>query len=132
MALTNVLRARVILDLVKDGVVATESNYSGAAVDKASAADAGKYGSAFWRCYLGTFPDGVHSASGTTPRITPTGQDERDATNEEIANHYLNMLRRHHKAVLETVRAPAAAETARATEIATVATEITTDLGSDT
>lgn len=101
-------RARVIMDLVKDGEVSDLANYS--AVEKVPGPIALKYAQAFW------------DASGFT---NPGGSNP---TNEQLATNYINRLRDYHKQVLAAARVPAAGETARETEAATVAAEGTTDL----
>lgn len=44
MALTNVLRLRAVFDLLEDGEVTTQANYTGGKIDLISAALAVKYG----------------------------------------------------------------------------------------
>ena len=101
--LTPVQRARVVMDLIKDGDVTTPANYAG--VDLLGAAESIKYANAFC-VYFGGPVDG---------------------TNDEKARFYINQLRSYHRQIyLHTVVTPAAA-TAASTAEATV----TTDLGTE-
>ena len=112
-AITNVNRARIILDLLKDGTVANEVPYG--SLDLASAPVADKYGTAFWNVY--------------GPEVDGMGQPIQSPTNAQVAAFFLKQLGKHCKAVLEQSRVPGAAAAAAVTEKATVATETTADLG---
>lgn len=104
-------RARIIMDLVKDGEVSDLANYS--AVEKAASPLALKYAQAFWDA-----PGFSH-------------EKEVNPTNDQLATNYINRLRDYHKQVLAAARVPAAGETARRAETATVVAEGTTDLNDD-
>ncbi len=114
MALTNVQRARIIMDLVKDGNVGNEANY-GAGVDKIAVPTAGKYADAFIDVF--------------GPVRDSNGEEVVSPTAEQKALFYINRLRAHHRDVLLSARVPAAAETARTTEQGTVNTEVDTEVG---
>lgn len=101
-------RARVIMDLVKDGEVVNLLHYID--VEKVSGSIALKYAQAFWDA-----PGFVHPDVGSP-------------TNEQLATNYINRLRDYHKQILAAARVPAAGNTARETEAAVVAAEGTTDL----
>ena len=109
--ISKIDRAQVIMDLVKDGEVTDLGDYS--AVEKVSCAIALKYPQSFW------------DAPGFTHADTST------PTNEQLATNYINRLRDFHKQILAAARVPAAGDTARETEAATVAAEGTTDLNDD-
>mgnify|MGYP001574122804 CR=1 FL=1 len=112
-AITNVNRARIIMDLLKDGTVANETPY--ASLDLATAPVADKYATAFWNVF-GPDKDGMRN-----PILNPT--------NNQLAVFFLKRLGVHCKAVLEASRVPQAGTAAAATEKTTVDTETTSDLG---
>ena len=68
MALSNVVRVRIILYLLKTGDVTTEANY-GAGIDKVPIAIASRYGDDFLKESGATFFDG---ATPPQPRV-PVG-----------------------------------------------------------
>lgn len=112
MALGRIVRARIILDLLKDGDVATEANYDAALLDYATAPLAIKYGDAVLEAYYGYDEAQVAAAS-----------------NAEKATAVINMLRRHLRDALRQSRAPEAARAAADAETAVVNTEVDTELG---
>lgn len=77
MALSKVVRARVLMDLLKDGDVSTEANYASDKIDYVDGPTALKYVNAFVSYFGG-----------------PTGSG---VTNEDIAAFYINQLRRYHR-----------------------------------
>ena len=111
---TNVNRARLIMDMIQDGTVASLANYAN--VELIDAPTALKYAQAFWNAY--PHPQ-LFEANGTTPR---------NPTNEELALNYINRMRVYHGEVLRSVRTQAAADSARIAEEIVVASELTTDL----
>lgn len=113
-AISDLNRARIILDLLKDGIVANETPYG--SLELASAPIASKYADAFWLVY-----DGQNTFNPGTPVPTPT--------NAQKATFWLRQIGKHCKEVLKTARVPAVAATAATTEAAAVDAETTTDLG---
>lgn len=113
-AITDLNRARIILDLLKDGNVANETPYG--SLDLAGAPIATKYADAFWSVY-----DGQNTFTPGTPVTSPT--------NAQKATFWLRRIGIHCKEVLATSRVPTVAATAAATETTTVNTETTADLG---
>lgn len=109
-------RARILMDLTKDGEVAALADYAN--VEQATAALALKYAQAFWDA-----PGFIH------PVLVDENEDPRDPTNNELATNYVNRLKQYHKDILAAKRVTDAANTARVAEAATVAAEGTTDLG---
>ena len=77
MSLDAITRARIVMDLLKDGDVANESNYVDSKVDYIGATMATRYVDAFCRYFGG-----------------PTNGD-----NEAKAAFYLERLREHHKSI---------------------------------
>lgn len=116
MALTPVVRARVIMDLVKDGVVLNERPYGN--VDLAAAPVAIKYAQAFYDAY----GPQLFEVDGVTPR---------DPTNAELARNYLKVLRKFHRDILRASRVGSAGDTARSVEAVIVETEADADLGTE-
>jgi len=108
-------RARIIMDLVKDGEVANLADYAN--VEKASGGLALKYAQAFW------------DAPGF-PQLS-TVVDPENPTNAELATHYINRVRESHKETSAAARVSTAGETAREAEAAAVAAEGTSDFGND-
>ena len=114
MALTSVNRARIILDLLKDGIVTTEANY-GAGIDKAPALVASKYVDAFLIESQAKFLD----ANG----------DPRAPTNEELADVFLRRMRQYVTGTYVHIKQQASAETARQAAIAAAETETLAEIG---
>ena len=114
MALSRVDRARIIIDLLKDGVVTTEANYNSSLIDYATPALSLKYADAVMEAYGGYSEAQVAAAS-----------------NPEKATVFLNELRTHLRDALRIARAPQAAETARLAEEVTVQSEVDTELGTE-
>ena len=113
--LTNVQRARIMMDLVQDGDVATPAAY--ADVDLAGVAVATKYANAV----AAFFPDG------------PVG-----GTENAKAAFYLKHVRKWHREILLATRVPtdtsaeeAALAAAKAAAEAAAAAEVDDDLGPD-
>ncbi len=115
MALSDIDRARVIMDLVKDGNVANETPYNN--VDKIDAPTGLKYVDAFVDVF--------------GPIRDNEGNEVETPTNAQKARFYLNRLKQHHRDVLMTARVPAAATAARETEQSTVATELNNEIGTN-
>lgn len=109
-------RARILMDLTKDGEVTSLGDYAN--VEKATAVLAIKYAQAFWDA-----PGFSH------PVLVDENGDPRDPTNDELARNYINRLRQHHIDLRASVEVPAARTTAGVAKAATVAAEGTTDLG---
>ena len=101
-------RARIILDLIKDGEVANLADYSG--VEKAIPALVLKYARASW------------NASGYAH------PDISNPTNEQLVTNYINRLRDYHTNLLAAARVSPVVETARSTESARVRAEAKQDL----
>lgn len=105
--LSKVVRARVLMDLLKDGTVTTEANYASDKVDYVDAPTALKYVNAFVSYYGG-----------------PTGSG---VTNEDIATFYINKLREYHRDIFVHEK--------ERDEVPTITTEgneeVETDLGSN-
>lgn len=104
-------RTRYIMDLIKDGEVASLADY--AAVEKVPGAVALKYAQAAWDAPGFLHPDVINPS------------------NNQLATNYINRLRDYHKQILAAARVPAAGKSAREAEAATVAAEGTTDLSED-
>ena len=113
MTLNVVDRARIIMDLVQDGDVATEANYASPDLDFVDGPTALKYAQAFWDVGAGV------------------AVDPENPTNDELATNYMNAQREFHRSRLAASRAPALANQARVDEIAVVDGEVETDLGTD-
>ena len=109
MALTSVNRARIILDLLKDGIVTTEANY-GAGIDKAPALVASKY---------------VESQA----KFLDANGDPRAPTNEELADVFLRRMRQYVTGTYVHIKQQASAETARQAAIAAAETETLAEIG---
>lgn len=120
MALSTLDRARIILDLVKDGEVATEAAYAN--VDKIGAAAGNKWAEAFYDAY-GPIMGIDEETGGQVPLAF------EDLTNAEKGAFYMNQLRLWHQNVLLGVRLGSARETAANTERATVLAEVASELG---
>jgi len=118
MAISKVVRARVIMDLVKDGVVGNETPYGDGSVDLAAAPVAIKYAQAFYDAY----GPQLFEVDGVTPR---------DPTNAELARNYLKVLRKFHRDILRASRVGSAGDTARSVEAVIVETEADADLGTE-
>jgi hypothetical protein len=114
MALTNVTRARVIMDLIKDGDVTNETPYDDGTVDLLDGYTSLKYAQAFWDSYY-------------TPE-DPENPIE-SPTNAQLAAFMVQQLRKYFRAVLRSVRASAAATAAREAELDIVDTEVDSELG---
>ncbi len=115
--ISKVDRARVIMDLVKDGEVASLADYAN--VEKVSGPIALARAQDFWDA-----PGFIH------PTLVDGNGDPRDPTNEELAINYINRLRVYHNDVRAAVRVSAAKKTAGQAEAVTVAAEGVTELGS--
>jgi hypothetical protein len=109
-------RARVLLDLVRDGEVTDLSAY--ATVEKAESALVLKYAQAMW-----------DAPGWTVPNLVDDNGDPRDPTNDELTANYISRLKAYHKDVLAATRVGVVGTEARDTEAAIVAAEGTTDLG---
>lgn len=106
--LSKIDRARIILDLIKDGDVVSLADYSD--VEQATPALALKYARAAW------------DAKGFRhPAI-------ENPTNEELATNYLNRIRDYNITLLAASRVTTVGNTARDVEAGIVAAEGTTDL----
>ena len=115
MALSTLDRARIVLDLVRDGDVANEAAYAN--VDKIGAASGNKWAEAFYDAY--------------GPLIDEAGAPLvfADLTAMQKGSFYLNQLRIFHQNVLLGVRLQSARETAADAERATVLAEVASELG---
>lgn len=113
-AITDTNRARIILDLLKDGTVANETPYG--SVDLASAPISQKYADAFWSVY-----DGQNTFTPGTPVTSPT--------NAQKATFFLRCIGIHCKNVLKAFRVPPVGQAAATTETTTVDAEALSDLG---
>ena len=104
-------RARIIMDLVKDGEVANLADYAN--VEKLAGPVALKYARAFWDA-----PGFAHP-------------DVENPTNEQLAAHFINRMRQYAINLEAAVRVPNAVSAAQTSEAATVAAEGSTELGDD-
>lgn len=109
MALSNIQRARIVLDLLKDGEVANQAAYG--SVDLAPAATALKYAAAIY----------PRAAGPLAPGAVPT--------NDQLAAALLKALRLALRDAALQSRVPAAAETAANNEQSTVLSETQLELG---
>jgi hypothetical protein len=109
-------RARILMDLIKDGTVADSVPYD--SVDKMAAAKAIEIAQNFWDQY----GQQVYEIDGTTPR---------NPKNAELATFFVNTLRDFCRGTRKANRVKAAAATAHAAEAATVDGENDTDFGKE-
>lgn len=108
MALTQVQRVRIMLDLLKDGSVTTEANYSSPTLDYLDIPTALKYAEALITSYHS--PGDVSGMSG-----------------EEKSRRVLNILRRIFREALTSTRGVAASSAEKVTASSEVDTEIGTE-----
>lgn len=107
MALTKIQRVRIIMDLIKDGDVTTESNYDNPALDYASAALATKYADALIE--------------------THQGQDPSSMDNAEKSRRVLNILKKMFRVSLVNTRGDDAGQTERGVAGGEADTEVGTE-----
>uniref|UniRef100_A0A6M3JXI9 Uncharacterized protein n=1 Tax=viral metagenome TaxID=1070528 RepID=A0A6M3JXI9_9ZZZZ len=103
--ITNVVRVRIITDLLKDGAVSTPANYTGDKVDYIAPAIGSRYIEAVVAYYGGPV----------------------DGTNEEKAAFYLNQLRAWHRMIYRHQQE----RLAGATAASDADTQVNTDLGAE-
>jgi len=103
--ITNVVRVRIITDLLKDGAVSTPANYTGDKVDYIAPEVGVRYIEAVVAYYGGPV----------------------DGTNEEKAAFYLNQLRDWHRMIYRHQQELAAGRSAAND----AATQVNTDLGAE-
>ncbi len=103
--LSHVVRARIIMDLIKDGNVTTPANYAADKVDYASVQVAAKWADLVWQYHHG----------------------DQEADNKTKARFYLNELRKWHRSFLKHEKE----KTANTTVETETDTELETDLGTE-
>ena len=114
--ITAANRARILMDLTKDGEVTDLANYAN--VEMLAGVTALEIANDFWEQY----GQQLYEEDGTTPR---------DPTNEELATHYINRIRQFHKETRAANRLKKNGVEARDAERILVDAANTTDFGDD-
>lgn len=119
MALSFVNRARMIMDLIRDGSVSSESAYSG--VDLINASVGLKYLDAMLEVYGNILP---------TPPNTTIEEELASMSSSEKSRLYINFLRRFHIDALKSSRAPQVGQAASDAESASIESAAPSEIGS--
>lgn len=117
MPLTDILRIRVILDLIQDGNVANEAAYSAAAIEKIAAPIVLKYATS------------IANERGLVVLDNATPPQPRAPTNEELAAFLLKSLKQYITGIHIHQKQVVDEKAARNAAIASTTIETTTDLG---
>ena len=105
-------RARLVMDLIKNGEVASLADYQN--VELIAADEATYWADLVWAKFSSVVP-----------------ADPASPTNAEKARNYINWLRRQHKLLEEEKRLPAARVAGEVTERQAIDTEFASKLGAD-
>lgn len=113
--ISNIDRARIILDLLKDDDVSNLTPYN--SVDKIPLVTAAKYADSLLVAYPNTWYD-----ESDPPQ-------EREPTNDEVAAYFIKRLKTYLKEIHQSNLINTATEDARTNAAAGAVTEVNTDLG---
>lgn len=111
-AVTDVNRARIIIDLLFDGTTSNDALYAN--LDLANATVTTKYGTAFWTVF--------------GPERDAMGNPIQNPTNAQLAAFWIKRMKIHNRDTLKASRVPAAVTAAANTEDAATTTEANSEL----